>query len=44
MAVDLSDQKFVSSLFENERRKTAGGGRWILLPILVLTLAYLTPF
>ena len=44
MAVDLSNRQFISSLVEKERRRTAHGGRWILLPIIVLTLAYLTPF
>ena len=44
MAVDLSNRQFISSLVEKERRRTSHGGRWILLPILVLTLAYLTPF
>jgi len=44
MAVDLSNRQFISSLVEKERRRTAHGGRWILLPIAVLTLAYLTPF
>ena len=44
MAVDLTNQQFVKSLIDKERRKSAVGGRWILLPIIVLTLAYLTPF
>lgn len=44
MAVDLNNPEFVRGLVEKERRQTRGGGRWILLPIGVLTLAYLVPF
>jgi ABC-type glycerol-3-phosphate transport system permease component len=44
MAVDLSDPQFVKSLIARERRQSHAGGRWILLPIAVLTVAYLMPF
>lgn len=44
MAVDLNNPEFVRGLVEKERRQTRGGGRWILLPIGALTLAYLVPF
>ena len=44
MAVDLSDRKFIAGLIDKERRAQHAGGRWLVLPIAVLTLAYLTPF
>ena len=44
MAVDLSDRKFIAGLINQERRAQRAGGRWLVLPIAVLTLAYLTPF
>lgn len=44
MAVDLSNPQFISSLIEKERRAQHAGGRWLVLPIIVLTIAYLTPF
>jgi len=44
MAIDLSDKKFIQSLIDKERRDQRAGGRWLVLPIAVLTLAYLTPF
>ena len=44
MAVDLSNPQFVAGLIARERRQSRSGGRWILLPIVVLTLIYLMPF
>lgn len=44
MAVDLANQQFVAGLIEKERRQNRTGGRWILLPIILVTIAYLTPF
>jgi multiple sugar transport system permease protein len=44
MAVDITDQNFISGLIEQERRAQRPRGRWLVLPILVLTIAYLTPF
>ncbi len=43
MAVDITDRQFVSTLMERERRQQRRGGRWVVAPIIVLTLAYLTP-
>ena len=43
MAVDISNQQFISGLIEKEKRVQRTGGRWLVIPILVLTIAYLTP-
>ena len=43
MAVDITDRQFIATLKEKERRQQRQGGRWIVLPIIVLTIAYLTP-
>jgi ABC-type glycerol-3-phosphate transport system permease component len=43
MAVDVTDQKFIAGLIEKERREQRTGGRWLVFPILALTVAYLTP-
>ena len=44
MAVDITDRKFIDGLIEKERRAHRTGGRWLALPIIVLAIAYLTPF
>jgi len=44
MAVDLNDPQFVKSLIDKERRANRPAGRWVLLPIALATIAYLTPF
>jgi len=44
MPVDLSNPAFVQKLIAEERRRTRPRGRWILLPIIVVTIAYLIPF
>jgi ABC-type glycerol-3-phosphate transport system permease component len=44
MAVDTSDARFISGLIEKERRAERAGGRWLVLPIAALTLAFVTPF
>jgi ABC-type glycerol-3-phosphate transport system permease component len=44
MAVDITDQNFINGLIEQERRAQRPRGRWLVLPIVVLTIAYLTPF
>ena len=44
MAVDITDARFISGLIEKEKRAQRAGGRWLLLPIAVLTLAFVTPF
>lgn len=44
MAVDLTDRRFVEALIAKERQKSRPRGRWVLLPIIVLTIAYLLPF
>lgn len=43
MAVDITDRQFISTLMERERRQQRRGGRWVVAPIIVLTVAYLTP-
>lgn len=44
MAVDLTDPQFIRRLADKEKRAQRTGSRWLLLPIVVLTLAYLAPF
>ena len=44
MTIDIENPAFIHGLIAKERRDKASGGRWILLPIAALTLAYLTPF
>ncbi|WDR02036.1 carbohydrate ABC transporter permease [Devosia algicola] len=44
MTTDITDQSFINSLIEKERRAQASGGRWLMVPIIALTIAYLTPF
>lgn len=43
MAVDITDKAFISDLIEKEKQAQRQGGRWLVIPILVLTIAYLTP-
>jgi ABC-type glycerol-3-phosphate transport system permease component len=43
MAVDISNQQFIFGLIEKEKRAQRQGGRWLAIPILALTIAYLTP-
>lgn len=43
MAVDITDKAFISGLIAKEKRTQRQGGRWLVLPILALTIAYLTP-
>jgi multiple sugar transport system permease protein len=43
MAVDITDRQFIATLKEKERHQQRQGGRWIVLPIIALTIAYLTP-
>jgi multiple sugar transport system permease protein len=44
MAVDLANPQFIASLKATERRRGRAGGRWLVVPLVVLTIAYLTPF
>jgi ABC-type glycerol-3-phosphate transport system permease component len=44
MAVDVSDPRFIKDLIDKERRQQRIGARWAVLPIAVMTLAYLMPF
>ena len=44
MAVDITDQSFINGLIEQERRAQRPRGRWTVVPIVILTIAYLTPF
>ena len=45
MAVDITDRKFIEGLIAKEKRTQRTGARALLLiPIAVLTLAYLAPF
>jgi ABC-type glycerol-3-phosphate transport system permease component len=43
VAVDINDRQFVDGLIAKEKRGLRLGGRWLVLPILVLVIAYLTP-
>jgi multiple sugar transport system permease protein len=43
MAVDITDRAFISGLIAKEKREQRQGGRWLVIPILALTIAYLTP-
>ena len=43
MAVDITNRQFISQLIEKERRQHRSGGRWVIVPILAMTIAYLTP-
>ncbi|WP_084645661.1 carbohydrate ABC transporter permease [Devosia insulae] len=43
MAVDITDKAFISGLIAKEKRTQRQGGRWLVIPILALTVAYLTP-
>jgi ABC-type glycerol-3-phosphate transport system permease component len=44
MAVDVSDPKFIADLTARESRQNRSGGRWIVWPLAVVTIAYLLPF
>lgn len=44
MAVDITDRQFISRVIEKERREQRSGLRWLLIPIIALTIAYMTPF
>jgi ABC-type glycerol-3-phosphate transport system permease component len=44
MAIDITDPKFIAGLIEKEKRENRTGGRWMLIPIVILTIAYLAPF
>jgi len=44
MAVDITDPQFIKSLIDKEKLSQRSGVRWLLVPIIVVTLAYLTPF
>lgn len=44
MAIDITDQSFINGLIAAERRAQRPRGRWLLIPIIVLTIAYLSPF
>jgi ABC-type glycerol-3-phosphate transport system permease component len=44
MAVDITDPHFIKRLIDKEKLRQRSGVRWLLLPIVVVTLAYLTPF
>ena len=39
MAVDITDKAFIDGLIAKEKREQRSGGRWLLLPIIVLTIA-----
>ncbi len=43
MAVDITNRAFISGLIEKERKAHRVGGRWLVIPVIVLALAYLTP-
>lgn len=44
MAVDIADRQFIRSLIDKERRAQRSGARWLLLPAVLVTIAYLVPF
>jgi ABC-type glycerol-3-phosphate transport system permease component len=45
MAVDVTNRQFIEGLIAGEKRAQRSEGRWLLLlPIVVLTLAYIAPF
>lgn len=44
MAVDITDTRFISDLIAKEKREQRAGGRWLFVPVAVVTLAFLTPF
>ena len=44
MAVDITSRQFIEGLIAKEKRAQRSGGRWLLIPILILTLAYIAPF
>ncbi len=43
MAVDITNRQFIAQLIEKERREHRSGGRWVIVPIVAMTIAYLTP-
>lgn len=43
MAVDITDKRFIDGLIARERRARHGRSQWLAIPVIVLTLAYLTP-
>lgn len=43
MAVDITNRQFIAQLMEKERRAQRSGGRWLVVPIVAMTIAYLTP-
>ncbi len=43
MAVDITDRQFIAGLIEKEKAASRIGGRWLVVPIAVLAIAYLTP-
>jgi ABC-type glycerol-3-phosphate transport system permease component len=44
MAVDITDKSFVAGLIAREKQAQRSGGRWLVIPIIFLTLIYLAPF
>lgn len=44
MAVEITSREFIEGLIAKEKRAQRSGGRWLLIPILALTLAYIAPF
>ncbi|HZY67737.1 MAG TPA: hypothetical protein VFE52_04075, partial [Devosia sp.] len=44
MAVDITDKRFIDELVARERAAQHTGGRWVVLPILLLTVLFLAPF
>ena len=44
MAVDLNDKAFVDRLIEAERKRNSSGTRWLIVPAIILAIAFLMPF
>lgn len=43
MAVDITNREFISALVEKERKAQRVGGQWLVIPVIALAIAYLTP-
>ena len=43
MAVDITNRAFISALIEKERKAQRVGGQWLVIPVIALAIAYLTP-
>lgn len=44
MAIDLNDRAFLERLIEAEKRRNSSGAKWLLIPAIILAIAFLMPF